>query len=624
MKLNKRFRAVFTVVVSFLISVIFLWPLRLIMPIADDLHLITQGSGIMRRYGFVHVLNLWTDFSLSSAHLTPIGGVWSTIYVWITNQLALRTPLTLASAWGVMRVLAIAIAIQGALHFGRTITRWLKLSDSFNFIFLLVLLATIQVHGYWSNDPVISFPIASWAFCTIGFYFLSFLLRATNSDIWTKRSSAYIATALAFLGVLTYELFIAFLVAGFLLICWRSVFQRGWRNKDFYLLLVATVLPILFLLFGQVARLSSGSSYEGTEISVQSTSILKMFFVAVISTLPLTNLHLTHLLVPHGKIVATQFWTSFVVLIMLAVWSIRSKKLDNSRTSRIDITSVFVAMFALSVVATAVIIITPKYQSELNGILGKVYINYAPAWIAASLIISLFLSLALNLNRRLFAIVGILLIPIAGGWQVTANLRQVVALTENSSWSKQMLTLLEAPIPENLQRCNEFDRLFSLPLPEYYQSAIYEGLQESYSGTYGVPYCDYENLGTRSAVSVRNVAGIGPVEFLAGGEGVFWSNSEEVAVDITYRGTERFIGLLEVRLEPTPCLIEYKVIVKIGDHLPQSLVLTNQAVTASRLVALNPNQVIKVGIQQSGEFCKIPTDPRSFMPLLMIPRLVNN
>jgi len=100
MKLNRRFRAVFTVVVSFLISVIFLWPLRLIMPIADDLHLITQGSGIMRRYGFVHVLNLWTDFSLSSAHLTPIGGVWSTIYVWITNQLALRTPLTLASASG--------------------------------------------------------------------------------------------------------------------------------------------------------------------------------------------------------------------------------------------------------------------------------------------------------------------------------------------------------------------------------------------------------------------------------------------------------------------------------------------------------------------------------------------
>jgi len=281
-------------------------------------------------------------------------------------------------------------------------------------------------------------------------------------------------------------------------------------------------------------------------------------------------------------------------------------------------------MFALSVVATAVIIVTPKYQSELNSIVGKVYINYAPAWIATSLIISLFLGLMLNLNRRLFAIVGLLLIPIAGAWQMTANLRQVVALTENSSWSKQMLTLLEAPIPENLRRCNEFDRLFSLPLPEYYQSAIYEGLQESYSGTYGVPYCDYENLGTRSAVSVRNVAGIGPVEFLAGGEGVFWSNSEEVAVDITYRGTQRFIGLLEVRLEPTPCLIEYKVIIKIGDHLPQSLVLTNQAVSASRLVALNPNQVIKVNIQQSGEFCKIPTDPRSFMPLLMIPRLVNN
>ena len=270
MKLKNNFRAVLTVVASFLVSVIFLWPLRLIMPIADDLHLITQGSGIMRRYGFMHVLDLWTDFSLSSAHLTPIGGVWSTIYVWITNQLALRTPLTLASAWGVMRVLAIAIAIQGALHFGRSIARWLKLSGSFNFILPLVLLATIQVHGYWSNDPVISFPIASWAFCTIGFYFLSFLLRATNPDIWPKKSSAYIAIALAFLGILTYELFIAFLAAGFLLVGWRSIFQRGWRNKDFYLLLAATVLPTLLLLLGQVARLSSGSNYVGTEISVQS------------------------------------------------------------------------------------------------------------------------------------------------------------------------------------------------------------------------------------------------------------------------------------------------------------------------------------------------------------------
>lgn len=622
MKINRNFRAVLTVVSSFLVSVIFLWPLRLIMPIADDLHLITQGSGIMRRYGFMHVLDLWTDFSLFSTHLTPIGGVWSAIYVWITNQLALRTPLTLASAWGVMRVLAIAIAIQGALHFGRSIARWLKLSGSFNFILLLVLLATIQVHGYWSNDPVISFPVASWAFCTIGFYFLSFLLRATNPDISPKKNSAYIAIALAFLGILTYELFIAFLVAGFLLVGWRSIVQRGWRNKDLYLLLAATVLPILLLLLGQVARLSSGSNYVGTEISIQSASILKIFFVAVLSTLPLTNLQLTHLLVPQGKIVATQFWTSFVVLIMLTAWSVRSKKLNNFRTSRIDITSVLAAMFALSVVATAVIIVTPKYQSELNGIVGRVYINYAPAWIATSFIISLFLGLILNLNRRLFAIVGLLLMPIAGAWQMTANLRQVAALTQDSSWSKQMLTLLEAPIPENMQRCSEFDRLFSLPLPEYYQSAIYEGLQESYNGTYGVPYCDYENLGTRSAVSVRNVTGIGPVEFLAGGEGVFWSNSDQVAVDITYRGTQRFIGLLEVRLEPTPCLIEYKVIIKIGDHLPQSLVLTNQAVTASRLVALNPNQVIKVNIQQSGEFCKIPTDPRSFMPLLMIPRLV--
>lgn len=64
--------------------------------------------------------------------------------------------------------------------------------------------------------------------------------------------------------------------------------------------------------------------------------------------------------------------------------------------------------------------------------------------------------------------------------------------------------------------------------------------------------------------------------------------------------------------------------VKIGDNLPQSVVLTNQAITVSRQVSLAQNQVIKIEMKQRGDFCTIPTDPRSFMPMLIIPRLINN
>ena len=623
MKLHINFRTVFTVVFTFLLSVIFLWPLRLILPIADDLHLISQGSGIMRRYGFLHAVDLWTDFSLSSAHLTPIGGVWTAIYVWITNQLALRTPLTLSSAWGILRVLSIAIAIQSALHLGRSIARWLKLPDASNFIFLLVLLATIQVHGYWSNDPVIAFPVASWAFCTIGFYFLSFLLRSTNTDIWPKKHYAYGAILLAFLGLLTYELFIAFLIASFFLVAWKTVLHRGWRTRDFCLIIAATALPTLLLLLGQVVRLSAGSNYSGTEISLHNNSVLKIFLIAVVSTFPLTNLHLTHLLLSQGRIITSQFWTSFVVLLALTAGSIRHEKPEIYLRSRMRIGSLLVALFALSVTATSAIIVTPKYQSELNGVLGKVYINYAPAWIAVSLIISVLLALALNLKSRLIAIVGVLLLPLAGGWQIAANLRQVSTLTADSAWSKQLFTFLEAPIPQNFQRCSQFDLLFSLPLPEYYQNEIYAGLQQSYNGTYGVPYCDYENLGTRSPISIRNVTGFGGIEFQNGDQGFFWSNSELAAVDITYRGTKRFVGSLEVRLEPTPCMTEYKVNITIGDSPPQAMVLSEKAITVSHLVALVPNQVIKIEIKQNGESCTIPGDPRSFMPMLLMPRLIN-
>jgi len=624
MKLHLNFRSVVSVVSTFLASIIFLWPLRLIMPIADDLHLISQGSGIMRQKGFLHVLDLWTDFSLSSAHLTPIGGLWTAIYIWITNQLALRTPLTLSSAWGIMRVLSIAIAIQGALHFGRSIARWLKLPDSFNFILLLVLLATFQVHGYWSNDPVISFPVASWAFCTIGFFFLSFMLRSTNTDLWPKKHYAYGAIALSFLGLLTYELFGAFLIAGFFLVAWKSVFQRQWRSREFSLVLIATVIPALLLLLGQVVRLSTGSNYSGTEISLQSNSVLKIFLMAVISTFPMMNLHLTHLLLSQRRFIPSQLWTSVAVLVLLTAGAIRFKKPIPNDKSHINVSSLLVAMFSLSAVATAVITATPKYQSELNGVLGKVYINYAPAWIAASLIIAVILGLALNLKKRFIATFAILLLPVIGGWQIAANLKQVSALTTDSMWSKQLFALLESPIPQNFERCSEIDLLFSMPLPEYYQNEIYSGLQESYSGTYGVPYCDFENLGVRSAISVRNVTGFGRIEFLASGQGSFWSNSKLAAVDVTYRGTKRFVGLLEVRLEPTPCLTKYMISVKIGDNLPQSVVLTNQAITVSRQVSLAQNQVIKIEMKQRGDFCTIPTDPRSFMPMLIIPRLINN
>lgn len=609
---------------TFLISVVFLWPLRTISPIADDFHLISQGSGMMRLKGLRYVIDMWSDFSLSSAHLTPLGGIWTSIYVWITNQIAIRTPLTLGSAWGILRVLSIAFAIQSVLHLGRTIARRLLLPHSFVFIVLLVLLATIQVHGYWSNDPVVAFPVASWAFCILGFYFLSFLLRSTSNDLWPQKYNPYLTVLLALLGILTYELFLAFLVAGFFFIILNTIKTRSLRNTHFVLLVGSVMTPALLLIVSQLFRLSGGSSYTGTEIAIQGNSLPKVFLVAALSCLPFTNFNLTEQLLSQAHLIISQFWVSFIMLVIITFVIGRRYRAPKNPMSRRFLYSVVSGLLSLWLTATALISITPKYQSELDGVLGKVYINYAPSWLAVSLLISIGIAYVLSRQNRLFSTFVVLLLPILGGVQITNNLRQVSTLAIDTAWSQPLFSMLETPIEQNTQRCTQVDLLFGMPLPEYYQNEIFDGMQDSYQGTNGVPYCDFENLRERSPISVRNVSGLFRVEFQTDGQAFFWSNSDFVAYDVTYRGSERFNGQIQVQIDPTPCPSKFDLKIKLGNNAPSSRTISTEPVFELRSVSLAPGEVFKVEINQSGDSCTIATDSRAFMPMMRLPKLLED
>lgn len=624
MKYLKQTRPSSVALFAFVLSTIFLWPIRKVSPIADDLHLISQGSGIMRQSGLLHVMDIWSDFSLSSAHLTPLGGIWTAIYVWVTNQLALHTPLTLATAWGVLRVLSIVIAIQSALHLGRTICQVLHLTNVFNFVLPLVLLSTIQVHGYWSNDPVVSFPVASWTICIIGFLFFSFFIRSLNSQIWSSRVNYLMTGVLAIIGIFTYELFLTFLVAGFLLLSGQSIISRKLSRNQVLLFFTTVFIPSSVLVLSQIIRLTGGSSYSGTEISVGSTSLPKIFLIALLSSLPLANLKLTHELIVQNHLNFLQYFLSIAVLLVLSVLIIWLLNLHRSNERSSKISTIVIALGSIWFVATAMIVATPKYQSELNGVFGKVYVNYAPSWIALSLIISILTVRTFNSKKHLFGIFIVALFPISGIWQIAANLKQLSTLTTDTQWSQSLFTHLESPISENIQRCQQFDRLFGLPLPEYYQTEIFEGLQNSYSGTYGVPYCDYDALAERSPLTLRSIAGLYPAEFILGGKNFYWSNSDFVSFDLTYRGSSPFVGELEIAMGPTPCPSSHSSEVKIGNYSPIEISVSESSDTAKAKISLNPNQTVHVEIHQSGGPCSISNDPRSFMPLLEFPRLVSS
>jgi hypothetical protein len=194
-------------------------------------------------------------------------------------------------------------------------------------------------------------------------------------------------------------------------------------------------------------------------------------------------------------------------------------------------------------------------------------------------------------------------------------------LQRDSSWSKPLLSLLESSISENVARCNQVDVLFGLPWPEYYQNEIYEGIQDSYQGTYGVPYCDFDLLEGRSALTMRVLSGLYPIEFLPAGRNVFWSNLNTVRFDVFYRGSSNFDGKVEIKISPPPCPISRKVEVSIDGQDAKTLTLGSESISVFFPVALIPNQRIEVSIQQSGTVCTISSDPRSFMTMVDFPML---
>lgn len=621
--MKKGFKRLGTFVSSFFLSILFLWPLRLVSPIADDLHLVAQGSGLLRTRGLLYVIGKWSDFSLSSSHLTPLGGVWTAIHVWLANQLALRTPMTLTSSWGLLRVLWIALAIQSVLHLARTFSDLISLPKSFNYIVPLVVLGSLQVHGYWSNDPVISFPVASWSLCVIGFLYLSVLVRSLNTSVWSSRLYPISAIVLAFVGIFTYELFFAFLISGFCFVVIAVLRSRQWNRNLLFLSFTGVFAPISILLITQFMRMSKGSVYGGTEIALNTISLPKIVLVALASCLPLANLQLTGQLVQHGRVVTSQLIISSGVLLWFSIAMARRSAFKSQRMNYRYLTAGVFSLSSIWLFSTVLITMTPKYQSELNGILGKVYVNYAPSWLAIALLIALLFSIIVGKIPQVASHLVVVLLLVTGVYQVSTNLRQIHVLQRDTSWSKPMLSLLESPIRKNAARCDQFNILYSIPFPEYYQTAIYDGIQSSYSGTYGVPYCNYEVSGYQSAFTMRSLSGLYPIEFYPDSRKFYWSNSDAVSFEITYHGKSNFNGVIELVIGPSPCGSSHQVKVSVDGVELDSGSLSNAPITLRTPVAFVSKQKYGVAIQQTGSLCTIKTDWRNFMTMINFPRLIS-
>lgn len=580
----------------------------------------------MRREGFVSVLGQWVNLDFNSTHLNPLGGAFTATHVWIVNQLSLRTPLSINDAWGLIRIVWLTSAILSATWCLGRLSRLLSYSLPGPFVLVFILTSSLQVHGYWSNDPVVAFPVASWAFCILGLLYLGALFATLDAEPRSRRIWTVVLLLCSFAGILTYELFAAFLAASFSVQVGCVLIRRTTLRRISMTLIMGTLVPGAFLLVTQIARLAGGSSYSGTAVSFESQRLPIVALAAVVSSVPLAATKLTLTVLPNSPIdpgLLIFFLLGAGALVVLSLLTQRANGQVPTR-SRLMYPVVLAGFIMLWISSTLIVVATPKYQGELGGVVGRVYLNYAPSWLAIGFVIHILIGLSIHRwgIKALRLAVGVLLI--VGITQAWANSRHLQILEADSSWSSSLLVDLKSAPLENETRCRNVDRLFTLPLPPYYQSEILDGLQLSYSGPWGIPYCDFRLDDTTARPLVRPLSGTFPVEYLPDGRRVIWSNSRDVKLQLINPFDSSLEGVLEMKMSLAPCSTEMDLVATIvrasgNKQFRYSLSNGSRDWVFENQFRLERNESVELLLTQSGQGCRVETDPREFWVMIELP-----
>jgi hypothetical protein len=605
-------------------------PLFSAPPLADDLQLLTVGSGLLRNSGLFEVASDWfiAGFQPSSTHVSPIGGVVSAIHVWVANQLTFRTPLSLVNSWSLLRVCWIALTIVAAGFLAKRFLRsWAHTSPPSYLVLSiagLVALSNLQIHALWSNDPVIAYPVASWFTAIVGLAYLSHLLYLC--ELQSKRLiHALISLAISLVGVLSYELMISYLLTGLIYVSWYSWTIRKSSNfpfRDTAIRAFGALGGLLVIGAALLFKIVNGTTtYGGTDISTPSTLGFKQFVYANLPWLPLANLSKSVNSLPTRDVDWSSVGTTLVAAVGLAVLvGTSARPLARQQWTRGYRVAVLIIGLLPGLTATLILLSTQKYQAELSGGLGSVYTNYAMFFSGVVFVGACLLSAsnfgALARSAVLTGLVGICFVQ----WSV--NSWSLTEIRSARKWTVELLNQLDRK-STNQQRCQSLDSLRNLSFPDYYVSAIASSLQSSHKASHGIPYCDYSTLegytGIDATLSGENYT----IENLPDGRRSWWMYGRTSTLRITFAEPKSAFRV-EIELGNVPCGTKRSFFLKSQFGVRTiDLSTSNSSVIIDSVLSGAPVKSLDVVVTVDGPHCQISTDPRAFTGQIFFPNLID-
>lgn len=487
-------------------SYLLLYPILSTPVIADDFISPFYQSTFYKandQSAFLEAISYGWRSGTELSNFRVIGNLIGSLWLWLWLTMSTKLNVSMHSIYTLTKfiiyvVAAISIATfwwTASRHYGRGIRYWdgLVLSS-------VALFGTIQNHGLWSNDPVMSYPLAGYGSTAISFGVLTAAVLAVHHQ---RLRFCLLAASASTISILYYELSLgAVFGAGIILGagCWVHRSDRRLLINNVIRTAMALGIPALVLIYGRQVALNNRVAYSGTQIGLSGTP--KVFVLDIVNSIPgsawsRTLEHLGGLSVFIGCSLGT-----VVVLACLLLWWRRtssSLQLNPCRDAP-GVAAMRVAIVAsVGVCALGAIglqAMTLKVQVETPG-LGYVYTHYAISSGAVALGLAI-LAHSLLARRRVASnkvsaiavgkVLGILAGLILIYAQSTINWQLLERLNAVFTPHRQLLSSFDKDVDERV-RCQALSTWTGGGWPDYYEDDMVNGLQHAYKVYFGEEFC---------------------------------------------------------------------------------------------------------------------------------------
>ena len=372
------------------------------------------------------------------------------------------------------------------------------------------LFCTLQIHAYWSNDPVANYPLVGFGGATLG---LLVLVMSTRVVLRPAPWTIACATIVSVVAVSYYEMSIgAVMGAGLILL---AGVRRHWADRvrrTTAIIGAASVVfaPLVLVTLGRRITGERASTYGGTTVRLGREAV-GAFGYGMVGALPGTawRLSIRSLGGTLGMVflaigvVVLLVWLAGSFIPMVASDARRDVASAPTTTTTATTTTTTTASpsfdgwlagaFVAALVvywcfAVAILSITVKVQDETLGF-GYVYSSYA---VGATIVALVLAVIAHAVVRQGPSPVRLLLGCIACGFvlvQLTINWRLAEQLNDTFQVNRRLLAAFDEDVPPP-QRCGALTEWTSWVWPDYYEDGMTDGIQLAYQHYFGEPFCE--------------------------------------------------------------------------------------------------------------------------------------